>query len=139
MKNDSNHSQHFDHWKEGVPEDFIFKTAYDHKVTRIGKILRKYSIDELPQFFNVLEGSMSLIGPRPEIVEITNCYDSNQSQRLLVKPGITGYAQINGRSLINHGKKIELDRYYVQHCSFTLDIKILLLTVFLVLRGKGAF
>jgi len=127
-------------WPDRVPDDFVFKTTqgFNPNVTEIGKILRKYSLDELPQFFNVLKGEMSLVGPRPEIVEITNCYDEEQKQRLHVKPGITGWAQVNGRSDMNHGTKIQLDLYYVQKKSIFLDIKILFMTVFQTLFGKGA-
>jgi len=127
-------------WKNGVPDDFVFKTSSEHNpnITKVGAFIRKYSLDELPQFLNVLKGDMSLIGPRPEIVEITRCYSDAQRARLLVKPGITGYAQANGRSEINHGQKIEYDLYYVQHFSLWLDVKILLKTVGQVLTGRGS-
>lgn len=126
-------------WKDGVPDEFVFKSGFDAKVTPIGKVLRKYSLDEVPQLFNVLLGSMSMVGPRPEIPEITAYYNTKQAKRLLVKPGMTGYAQINGRSEINHGQKIEYDLYYIQNLSFLLDLKILLATVKYVVKGKGAF
>ena len=135
--NESN--RHIYDWKEGVPADFIFKTASDSEVTSIGKILRKCSLDELPQLWNVLVGQMSLVGPRPEIPEITAFYNSQQAKRLLVKPGLTGYAQVNGRSEISHGKKIEYDLYYVENCSLLLDYKIFCATISYVIRGKGAF
>lgn len=140
MKVSTNESnRHIYDWKAGVPNDFLFKTESDSEVTSIGKILRKYSLDELPQLLNVLAGQMSLIGPRPEIPEITTFYNSQQAKRLLVKPGITGYAQVNGRSKISHGKKIEYDLYYVENCSILLDYKILCATIIYVIRGKGAF
>ncbi|WP_432360354.1 sugar transferase [Sporosarcina sp. UB5] len=126
-------------WNGGVPDDFVFKSSFDSKVTPIGKVLRKYSLDEVPQLFNVLLGSMSMVGPRPEIPEITACYNSRQAKRLHVKPGLTGYAQINGRSEINHGQKIEYDLYYVENRSFLFDMKILLATVKYVVMGKGAY
>lgn len=126
-------------WGESVPDEFVFKTRDNSEVTKLGKIYRKYSIDELPQLFNVLMGDMSIVGPRPEIPEITKHYDIHQAQRLNVKPGITGYAQINGRSEINHGKKIKLDLSYVENCSILLDIKILMNTIVLVFKGKGAY
>lgn len=122
-----------------MPDDFQFKGGTDSAVTPIGKILRKYSLDELPQLFNVLHGTMSLVGPRPEIPQITEFYDESQAKRLLVKPGLTGYAQVNGRSEINHGQKIKLDRYYVENCSLWLDIRIIFATILYVLKGKGAF
>lgn len=127
-------------WLNGVPEDFIFKTSTEHNpnITKTGAFIRKYSLDELPQFLNVLKGQMSIIGPRPEIVEITNCYDEYQRNRLLVKPGITGFAQVNGRSEMNHGQKIEKDLYYVSHFSICLDVSIFLKTILQVFKGKGS-
>ena len=82
---------------------------------------------------------MSLIGPRPEILEITQLYSRYQAMRLKVKPGMTGYAQINGRSVINHGMKVEYDLYYIENQSFGLDVKIFFKTIGLVIRGKGAW
>ncbi|WP_342514744.1 sugar transferase [Sporosarcina sp. FSL K6-1522] len=132
-------SRHQYEWQEGVPDNFLFKTADDVAVTAIGKILRKYSLDELPQLLNVLIGNMSIVGPRPEIPEITNLYSNQQAKRLLVKPGITGYAQVNGRSEINHGKKIAYDLYYVNNRSLLLDFKIIRATIVTVIKGKGAY
>ena len=126
-------------WSDGVPIDFLFETPPQQKITKIGRIYRKLSIDELPQLFNVLRGDMSLIGPRPEILEITQLYSRYQAKRLKVKPGMTGYAQINGRSVINHGMKIEYDLYYIENQSFRLDAKIFFKTIGLVIRGKGAW
>ena len=126
-------------WADGIPEDFVFKTPLDAKVTKIGAILRKTSIDELPQLINVLRGEMSLIGPRPDVPEITNYYTKIQRNRLLVKPGLTGWAQVNGRADSCHGNKIEHDLYYVENCSFHLDIKILILTIGAIFKGKGAY
>jgi len=134
-----NEKRHTYKWKEGVPDNFQFKTEFDSTVTPIGKVLRKYSLDELPQLLNVLGGHMSLVGPRPEISSITDLYNNHQIQRLLVKPGITGYAQINGRSEITHGKKVEYDLYYVRNCSLLLDIKIIVATIIYVIRAKGAY
>lgn len=131
-----NHSYY---WENGVPNDFIFKTPSTQRITRIGKIYRKLSIDELPQLINVLRGDMSLVGPRPEITEITQLYSRYQSMRLRVKPGITGYAQVNGRSINSHGMKIEFDHFYIDNCSFTFDMKIIAKTIGLVIKGKGAW
>lgn len=127
-------------WPDRVPDDFVFKTveSFNPNVTKIGRFIRKYSLDELPQFFNVLKGEMSIVGPRPEIVEITNCYDEHQFQRLLVKPGITGWAQVNGRSDMNHGRKVELDLYYVKNSGFLVDIKIIMMTIKQTVFGKGS-
>ena len=134
-----NPDRHAYDWKEGVPEHFTFKSGFDETVTPIGRVLRKYSLDELPQLFNVLVGDMSLVGPRPEIPEITAHYSSLQAHRLKVKPGITGYAQVNGRSEIDHGKKIEHDLYYIENQSFRLDLKIIWLTIICVVIGRGAY
>lgn len=130
----------YEKWTDKVPDDFVFKTAEGNNpnITQIGRFIRKSSIDELPQLFNVLKGDMSLIGPRPEIVEITSRYDAEQLRRLEVKPGITGWAQVNGRSDINHGQKIKYDIYYVDHQSLALDVKILWMTIVQVIGGKGS-
>ncbi|EJQ43718.1 hypothetical protein IEQ_05046 [Bacillus cereus BAG6X1-2] len=127
-------------WIHGVPEDFVFKKTdgHDPNITKIGAFLRKTSLDELPQFLNVLKGEMSIVGPRPEITEITKYYTKEQQKRLQVKPGITGWAQIHGRSDMNTGKKIELDMYYVENHSLLLDIFIILKTIKVVLTTKGA-
>lgn len=140
MKQDARGGKHTSYeWKEGVPDHFTFKSGFDSSVTPIGKVLRKYSLDELPQLFNVLIGNMSIVGPRPEIPEITDHYSRRQSKRLAAKPGITGYAQINGRSEINHGQKIEYDLFYIENRTFLLDMKVILSTAMLVWNGKGAY
>ncbi len=127
-------------WKDGVPDHFVFKSSGTNpNVTRNGAFLRKYSLDELPQFFNVLGGSMSLVGPRPEIPAIADYYNQSQRRRLKVKPGITGWAQVNGRSDMNNGRKMELDAWYVEHWSIWLDVRILFTTFLQAIRGKGAF
>lgn len=131
-----NHHEY--HWQYGVPDEFVFKTPSTQKITSIGKVYRKLSIDELPQLLNVVKGDMSLVGPRPEIPAITKHYNREQNKRLQVKPGITGYAQVNGRSINTHGEKISYDLYYVDHQNLLLDIKILWKTVRQVVRGKGA-
>ncbi|TVT29850.1 sugar transferase [Salinicoccus cyprini] len=127
-------------WKGRVPDNFVFKSASGHNpnVTQTGEFIRKYSIDELPQLINVLKGEMSIVGPRPEIIQITNHYDEEQKRRLEVKPGITGWAQVNGRSDMNHGKKIDYDLWYIENENFWLDIKILWLTFVQVVKGKGS-
>nr|WP_106780694.1 sugar transferase [Lysinibacillus timonensis] len=123
----------------GIPEDFQFKSSLDYRVTRVGAVLRKYSIDELPQLINVLKGDMSIVGPRPEVPSITTLYNDTQKQRLDVKPGITGLAQVNGRSLISHGQKIQYDLFYIENQSLMLDLKIIILTIKTVFVAKGAF
>ena len=132
-------SSHKYEWKDEVPQDFEFSTPQTLAITKLGKIYRKYSIDEIPQLWNVLKGEMSIVGPRPEMIEITRHYSSAQQKRLQVKPGITGYAQVNGRSAITHGEKIAYDLHYVKHCSFALDLKILFQTVYIVITGKNAW
>lgn len=131
-------SSHQYDWVGEVPKDFSFEKPEHMNVTALGKIYRKYSIDEIPQIWNVLKGDMSFVGPRPEIVEITNHYSSEQKKRLLVKPGITGYAQVRGRSNITHGEKVAHDLYYVQNVSLFLDVKIIIRTILMVVTGKGA-
>ena len=101
-----------------------------------GKLIRKSSLDELPQLFNVLKGEMSFVGPRPLLVEYLKLYNQEQAKRHNVKPGITGWAQVNGRNAISWEEKFKLDVYYVEHISFMLDCKILYMTFFKVLKRK---
>lgn len=107
------------------------------RMTRVGAFIRKTSLDELPQLFNVLRGEMSLVGPRPLLFKYIPLYSAEQRRRHEVKPGITGWAQVNGRNSISWKRKFELDIYYVNHQSFWLDLKILLLTVQKVFRQEG--
>ena len=107
------------------------------RMTRAGKIIRKLSIDELPQLINVLKGEMSMVGPRPLLFKYLPLYSPEQRRRHWVKPGITGWAQVNGRNAISWTRKFELDVYYVDHVSFVLDIKILWMTVMKVIRREG--
>lgn len=106
------------------------------RLTAVGKLIRKTSIDELPQLFNVLKGDMALIGPRPLLVEYLPLYSPEQHRRHEVRPGITGWAQVNGRNAITHTKKFEYDVWYVGHLSFGLDIKIIFMTIHNVLHRK---
>ena len=99
------------------------------RLTRIGKIVRSLSIDELPQLINVLKGDMSFVGPRPLLVKYLPLYSKEQSRRHNVTPGITGWAQINGRNAISWKQKFEYDVYYVYNCSFSLDLRITLITI----------
>lgn len=109
----------------------------EKRLTVVGKVVRKTSIDEIPQLLNVLIGDMSLIGPRPLLSEYLPLYNERQRRRHEVRPGITGWAQVNGRNSISWEQKFELDAYYVDNISFLLDVKILLMTVVNVFRGKG--
>jgi len=107
------------------------------RLTKIGLFVRKSSLDELPQLINVLSGDMSLVGPRPLLVEYLQRYSSFQIRRHEVKPGITGWAQVNGRNSISWNDKFELDVWYVDHLSFKLDLKILFLTLVKVIKRDG--
>lgn len=113
----------------GRSENGFLQVKDDNRVTKIGKILRKTSIDELPQFFNVLRGDMSLVGPRPLVKEDVNMLSKEHQRRHLVLPGITGYAQIKGRSLASRLEREKNDLYYVDHMTFLLDVKIILKTL----------
>jgi exopolysaccharide biosynthesis polyprenyl glycosylphosphotransferase len=117
----------------------IFKIKDDPRITPIGKFLRKYSLDELPQLFNVLKGDMSLVGPRPPIPREVEQYDDNAFRRLSVPPGITCLWQICGRSDTSFDEWMALDALYVEQMSFWLDLKILMKTPTAVIRGDGAY
>lgn len=108
----------------------------EKRLTTIGKLIRKFSIDELPQLINVLKGDMALIGPRPLLVRYLELYSPEQKRRHEVRPGITGWAQVNGRNNITWTEKFKLDVWYVDHCSLWLDVKILFMTFKNVLIGK---
>lgn len=126
-----------------------FKTMTDEKdangellpdaarLTKVGSFVRKTSLDEIPQLLNVLKGDMSLIGPRPLLVKYLPLYNGKQKRRHLVRPGITGWAQINGRNAISWPQKFEYDVWYVENCAFLLDIKILWMTVLKVIKRDG--
>jgi sugar transferase EpsL len=109
----------------------------ERRLTRFGKLLRATSLDELPELFNVLKGEMSLVGPRPLLMEYLPLYTPNQARRHAVKPGITGWAQINGRNTLDWDKRFQMDLWYIDHWSLGLDGKILWLTIFKVLRREG--
>jgi undecaprenyl phosphate N,N'-diacetylbacillosamine 1-phosphate transferase len=109
----------------------------DRRLTGAGRLIRKTSIDELPQMLNVLKGDMSIVGPRPLLVEYLPFYNEEQRKRHNVKPGITGWAQVNGRNAISWQQKFAYDVWYVDRISFWLDIKILLLTIVKVFKAEG--
>jgi len=113
--------------------------AGDPRVTRVGAILRRTSLDELPNLLNVLSGEMSLIGPRPTLPVQVEQYTPRQRGRLQIKPGITGWAQVNGRASLPWAERIELDLYYIEHRSLALDLRILGRTVAMVLGGTGLY
>lgn len=107
------------------------------RITKVGKLVRSTSIDELPQLINVLKGDMALIGPRPLLVRYLSLYSKEQARRHEVRPGITGWAQVNGRNAISWTKKFEFDVWYVDHCSFWLDLCIILKTIKKVFVREG--
>ena len=109
----------------------------EKRLTKIGKFIRSTSIDELPQLINVLKGDMALIGPRPLLPQYLPLYSKEQARRHAVRPGIPGWAQVNGRNAISWTKKFELDVWYVDHCSFLLDLKIIFLTIKKVFVREG--
>ena len=131
-------------YKKKIFELYKFRTMNkndyltdEQRISKIGYFIRKFSLDELPQLFNVIKGDMSLIGPRPLLVEYLNKYSINQLIRFEVKPGITGYAQINGRNYLSWDEKFNLDIYYVKNMSFLLDMKIFFKTIPVVARSKN--
>jgi len=109
----------------------------NERMTNLGRFLRSTSIDELPEFWNVLKGEMSLVGPRPLLPQYLSRYSEKQSKRHLVRPGLTGLAQINGRNNLDWNKKFELDIYYVENLSFFLDLKIIFITVIRIVQRKN--
>ncbi|MGO9489872.1 MAG: sugar transferase [Solirubrobacteraceae bacterium] len=113
--------------------------AGDPRVTRVGGLLRRTSLDELPNLVNVLRGEMSLIGPRPTLPAQVEQYTARQRGRLAVRPGITGWAQVNGRAALPWAERIELDLYYIEHRSLALDLRILARTAGMVLGGSGLY
>jgi lipopolysaccharide/colanic/teichoic acid biosynthesis glycosyltransferase len=117
----------------------IYVLEGDPRITRVGRLLRRLSLDELPNLINVLMGDMSIVGPRPTIQEQVDRYTDRQRRRLEVKPGITGWAQVNGRTSLPWPERIELDIWYVEHRSFRLDLRILARTVRLLVTGQGLY
>ncbi|MCG1024846.1 sugar transferase [Dehalobacter sp.] len=127
--------------KEGKfdPDTFFFQDKDDPRITKSGRFLRKSSLDELPQLLNIINGTMSIVGPRPEVPEIVDQYTPEQRHRLDMPPGVTGLAQVNGRSELTLTETLKYDVEYVRNWRFGLDLKILWKTVFIVLKGKGAY
>ena len=109
----------------------------EQRLTKVGKLIRSTSVDELPQLINMLKGDMALIGPRPLLPQYLPLYNKEQARRHEVRPGITGWAQVNGRNAISWAKKFELDVWYVDHCSFILDLRIIVLTIKKVFVREG--
>jgi lipopolysaccharide/colanic/teichoic acid biosynthesis glycosyltransferase len=117
----------------------IYVLEGDPRITRVGRFLRRLSLDELPNLVNVVKGEMAIVGPRPTIQEQVDRYTDRQRRRLEVKPGITGWAQVNGRTSLPWPERIELDIWYVEHRSLRLDVRILARTVKLLLTGHGLY
>jgi lipopolysaccharide/colanic/teichoic acid biosynthesis glycosyltransferase len=117
----------------------IYVLEGDARITRVGRLLRRFSLDELPNLVNVLKGEMALVGPRPTIQEQVDRYTERQRRRLEVKPGITGWAQVNGRASLPWPERIELDVWYVDHRSLRLDLRILARTVRMLATGRGLY
>ena len=117
----------------------IYVLEGDARITRVGRLLRRFSLDELPNLVNVLRGEMAIVGPRPTVQEQVDRYTDRQRRRLEVKPGITGWAQVNGRTSLPWPERIELDVWYVDHRSLWLDLKILLKTARMLLTGHGLY
>ena len=117
----------------------LFKIRADPRVTRAGRLLRKYSIDELPQLFNVLRGQMSLVGPRPPLPSEVEAYGADDHRRLLVRPGMTGLWQVSGRSELPWTEAVRLDLYYVDNWSMLTDLVIMAKTLRAVLAASGAY
>lgn len=136
-------------WHNKIFKVVKFKTMTDERdtegnllpdgqrLTKVGRFVRSTSLDELPQLFNVLKGDMSLIGPRPLYDDFLKCYDEVQIRRHEVRPGITGWAQVNGRNFVKYSKKFEYDVWYVDHISFLLDVKIIWMTLLNVIKREG--
>ncbi len=117
----------------------VFKIHNDPRVTRVGRFLRRWSLDEIPQFWNILRGEMSLVGPRPEESWVVAMYNDHQRQRLVVKPGLTGPMQVSGRGDLDFENRLAIELDYIQHYTFWLDLKIIFQTLQTVISGKGAY
>jgi exopolysaccharide biosynthesis polyprenyl glycosylphosphotransferase len=128
-----------EHVDQNEGNGLLFKIKNDPRITRIGAFLRRYSLDELPQLFNVLSGSMSLVGPRPPLPSEVEAYERDVRRRLLVKPGVTGLWQVSGRSNLSWQDSVRLDLYYVENWSLAGDLIILLRTARAVISGHGAY
>jgi lipopolysaccharide/colanic/teichoic acid biosynthesis glycosyltransferase len=136
----------FDQWKfrsmvHAAREkgDRFETSSNDPRITRVGHFLRRWSIDELPQLWNVLRGEMSIVGPRPAFFEIASKYSAEQARRLAMRPGLTGLAQVQGRNLLTWAERVELDIFYVEHYSLWLDCDIMARTIPVLFQGEGVY
>jgi lipopolysaccharide/colanic/teichoic acid biosynthesis glycosyltransferase len=128
MVNDARHSG-----------DRFETSSSDPRITRVGHFLRRWSIDELPQLWNILRGEMSIVGPRPAFFEIASKYSAEQTRRLTMRPGLTGLAQVQGRNLLTWAERVELDIFYVEHYSLWLDCEIMARTIPVLFRSEGVY
>lgn len=126
-------------YEKYINNNYKLEQEEDPRITKLGRFLRKTSIDELPQLINVLKGDMSLVGPRPIVEEELKEYKERKNVFLSVKPGITGYWQVNGRSTVGYPERVNVELYYIYHQSLKLDVYILLKTISVVLQKKGAY
>lgn len=122
-----------------MPDGSTYNGADDPRMTRVGSFMRKTSLDEMPQFLNVLKGDMSVVGPRPDLRRETELYQGDQGDKLLVKPGITGYAAVYGRNSLPWRERLDLDVFYVRNLSFALDVKVFFKTFSTVLTQEGVY
>ena len=136
----------FDQWKlrtmvPGAREsgDRFETSSTDPRITRVGHFLRRWSIDELPQLWNVLRGEMSIVGPRPAFFEIASKYSAEQRRRLAMRPGLTGLAQVQGRNLLTWAERVKLDIFYVEHYSLWLDCELMARTIPVLFQGEGVY
>jgi lipopolysaccharide/colanic/teichoic acid biosynthesis glycosyltransferase len=136
----------FDQWKlrtmvNGAREggNRFETSSSDPRITRVGHFLRRWSIDELPQLWNVLRGEMSIVGPRPAFFEIASKYSAEQARRLAMRPGLTGLAQVQGRNLLTWAERVELDIFYLEHYSLWLDCEIMARTIPVLFQSEGVY
>lgn len=122
-----------------MPDGSTYNAPDDPRMTRVGRFMRKTSLDEVPQVLNILIGNMSLIGPRPDLKEETELYEGDEGRKLEVLPGITGYAAVYGRNAIPWKERLKLDVYYVEHISFILDLKIFFKTFAVIFKQEGVY
>lgn len=122
-----------------MPDGSTYNGADDPRMTRVGAFMRKTSLDEIPQFLNVLIGNMSVVGPRPDLKRETELYEGDEGDKLLVKPGVTGYAAVYGRNSLPWHERLALDVFYVHNISFKLDVKIFFRTFVVIFKQEGVF
>ena len=122
-----------------MPDGSTYNGPDDPRLTRVGAFLRKTSLDELPQFINVLKGDMSVVGPRPDLRREVDLYRGNEIEKLRVKPGITGYAAVYGRNALEWHDRLKLDVFYVRNVSFALDVKVFFRTFYVVMKHEGVY